>query len=412
MQLRLGVRTSTGSFTFSTCVASDLFDDRRYFPPQTELLINNHTVLLDIRRNALAGQEGAVGQHQSVSGASYPPTTNIDRLLDSSQVSGCEHQRFRILCLHSVPLGEIPPPPPRACFGRDEVIETVIGFAENLEPVALIGAGGIGKTSIALKVLHHDRIKDRFGDNRRFIRCDQFPASRVHLLNRLSKVIGAGVENPEDLTPLRRFLSSTEMILFLDNAESILDPAEPDAREIYNIVEELTRFENICLCITSRISTVPPHCKRPIIPTLSMESACDIFYGIYDDEGRSDIISGLVKRLDFHALSITLLATAASHNMWDCDRLAKEWGIQRARMLQTYHNESLATTIELSLASQTFRKLTPSPFTHRTSHERVTSSMPHNPAPSARELLEVVAFFPQGVDENNLDWLFPTISDR
>ena len=59
-------------------------------------------------------------------------------------------------------------------------------------------------------------------------------------------------------------------------------------------------------------------------------------------------------------------------------------------MLQTPHNKSLAAAIELSLASFLFQGL----------------------GPDARELLGVVAFFPQSVDENNLDWLFPTIPDR
>ena len=59
-------------------------------------------------------------------------------------------------------------------------------------------------------------------------------------------------------------------------------------------------------------------------------------------------------------------------------------------MLQIVYNESLAATIELSLASPTFRRLDP----------------------DARDLLRVVAFFPQGVDEKHLDWLFPTISNR
>ena len=121
-----------------------------------------------------------------------------------------------------------------------------------------------------------------------------------------------------------------------------------------------------------------------------MEAARDIFYGVYDYDERSGIIDELLQSLDFHALSITLLATVASDNRWDHIRLAQEWTEDRARLLRTDHRESLAATVEVALTSPTFCRL----------------------GPDARDLLGVVAFFPQGIDEKNLDWLFPTISDR
>ena len=249
--------------------------------------------------------------------------------------------------------------------------------------MALTGTGGVGKTSIILAALHDHRTKERFGDNRCFIRCDQFPASHTHFLRKLSEAIGAGVGNPEDLSSMRRYLSPKEMLIVLDNVESILGLSG-----IHTIVNELSQYDNICLVVTSRVSNaLPPRCETIEIPTLAAEAGRKTFYRIHRLGERSDGINNILKELDFHPLSITLLAALAQQNRWNTKRLMTEWEKERTGVLLARNLGSLVAITDLSLASPVVQEL----------------------GPSAREVLGVVAFFPQGVNESNAKGLFPAI---
>ena len=65
-------------------------------------------------------------------------------------------------------------PAPAIFHGRQEYTEHAVGMLVNESAVflAVLGPGGIGKTSIALTILHVGDVKAKFRDHLRFVPCE------------------------------------------------------------------------------------------------------------------------------------------------------------------------------------------------------------------------------------------------
>jgi len=220
------------------------------------------------------------------------------------------------------------------------------------------------------------------------IRCRDPGSDKGELFRRASNLVPSAHQHQQNHQD--RVIDDDDLVGLAE--DTILDPGANDAEAIYRVVDELRQFTTVYILITSRTSTVPP-VKLKEIPSLPRDAASKIFRSIRVVETASLVIEELLKELEYHALSVTLLATVSLQNWWGDDKLAREWGKRPTGILANRHSKddpanSLTTTIDLSLGSTMFTAL----------------------GGDAREVLKVVAFLPQGMDEEKLEWMFPTVA--
>ncbi|KAF7362531.1 ATPase-AAA-core domain-containing protein [Mycena venus] len=273
------------------------------------------------------------------------------------------------------------PSQPKIFYGREsELTEILLSFHQETPRIAILGAGGMGKTSLARAVLHHEDIVTRFGDRRVFVSCDA--ATQVELVALLGASIG--LKPGRDLTQavVQHFAEAPPSLLVLDNLETLWEPVETRA-EIEDFLSLLTDVEHLSLIVTMRGAERPSKVRwtRPFLPSLaplSPEAARLTFMDISDwDDG--DDIDKILALTDNMPLAVTLLAHLAE--LESCDNVLSRWEREKTSLVSDGHDKisNLELSISLSLSSS-----------------RISS------IPEAQDLLSLLAMLPDGLSEVEL----------
>ena len=279
-------------------------------------------------------------------------------------------------------------------FGRDVIVQELAATLLKSEHIALIGLGGIGKSSIAKALLHEKSLVLFYGTKRYFVTYDGIVSPMMSLdkfLVRIADAIGLSSTNVTSRS-LVSYLQSTKALLVLDNAETFLETSESGL--IAETIAEIGALDSIQLILTTRNQETVPYnmiCQRKSVAGLSRDAAWSAFSAIFPIDGPDKIVDSILLSLGYHPLSINILANAAAANQWSVAELQEAWLRQKSRVLDSGNDKyrSLRIAIQLSIDCLAFQG----------SRETVLIA------------LRTVAFLPLGVHRPSLPELFPSLSD-
>ncbi|KAJ7248809.1 hypothetical protein C8J57DRAFT_1672681, partial [Mycena rebaudengoi] len=272
------------------------------------------------------------------------------------------------------------PPSPKIFHGRESEMKDVVDvLLQNSAHIAILGAGGIGKTSLATAALHNPQVEAKFSQ-RYFVPCHSSPTC-PELVATIADHIGLEKGSNMSKRVAHYFSHAPPSLLVLDNLETSWE-AMPSRLEVEEFLSLLTDIPHLGLMITLRGAERPSKVKwtRPFLAPLkplSNVAARQTFIEVAD-EGHDDAsIKELLDLTGNLPLAVSLIASVAGSE--GCAGALLRWKLESTHMLSDGYDQRSSLDISIMLSYTSSRMTT-----------------------GAQELLGILSMLPDGLRDADL----------
>ncbi|KZT28882.1 TPR-like protein, partial [Neolentinus lepideus HHB14362 ss-1] len=285
------------------------------------------------------------------------------------------------IILYSPLLSRTIPAEPPVFLGRDQEIEKSLNIlTSQTDPqahLAVLGPGGMGKTSFALTLLHHSTIKDHFKQHVYFVPCES-ANSCDQLLFHITSVLGIKKQDGEDiLTSMDTFLrTGPKLLVVLDNFETPYDQKGSN-QNIVDVLGRISSVPQVSLIVTMRGIIAPSgisHVKTIKLGSLDPEASKQAFLTISQETAAQGALEEFLEEVDHIPLAVMLIANLAKLD--SVESLLQEWREKKTILLADGADRlnNIEVSIDLSLKAKAVQD-----------------------APDALPLLALISYLPDGI---------------